>query len=129
MNNTDKFKNDNTGLPRPDGREKFLKGPMPWWWVCKLAQVSGRSKTFIVGMGLWHIAEMKKTNKFKMQPHVYKELGVSSSAFHRALRTLREAELIDFQVKSGTSPKITIYPTPLREQKGDLETLNGGEHG
>jgi hypothetical protein len=108
MNNTDKFKNDNTGLPRPQGKEKFLKGPIPWWWLERLAEVGGRSKTFIVGIGIWQVAEMRKSNEFKMQPGIYKDLGVSSSSFHRALRLLKQGGLIDYSVRSGRSPNIEI---------------------
>ena len=93
-------------LPHKKSGIKFLKGPIPWRWLTKVANLSG--KTLHVGIALKLLVGLKKTNVVKMQSARLVELGVSRQCYSRALKELEDARLITVDRKPGQTPWVTI---------------------
>jgi DNA-binding MarR family transcriptional regulator len=84
----------------------FLKGPIPWRWLCQAASLSG--KALHVAVALRFLAGLNKSNGVALSGRVLKDLGVSRHASYRALRALEEAGLIFVERHSGRNPFVTI---------------------
>jgi hypothetical protein len=85
---------------------KFLKGPIPWSWLTKVANLSG--KALHVGIALKLLVGLRKTNIVKMQSARLVELGVSRQCYSRALKELEDAHLITVDRRPGQTPLVTV---------------------
>jgi hypothetical protein len=85
---------------------RFLKGPIPWSWLCEASKLS--EKALHVAIGLWFIAGMTKNRTVKMQKRVLDGLGISRHAFYRARDKMEEAGLIAVVGKTGQTHSITL---------------------
>jgi hypothetical protein len=104
-----KIPNDKS-LPRHRHGQRFLKGPVPWDWLTRAAQLGGSA--LHVGLALWHLAGMIKANEIKLSGKVLMELGVSRYSGYRGLATLEVAGLVSVERHTGRQPVVTIYANP-----------------
>jgi hypothetical protein len=95
--------------PRPAPGEKFLKGPIPWSWLSKGASLKGQ--TLHVGLALWFLAGMKRSQSVALSNSVLQDLGVSRYSGYRALQVLEGAGLISVDRHTGRNPVVTILDT------------------
>lgn len=95
-----------TSPPRHKKGEKFLKGPIPWDWLCLAAQQKGRS--LHVAIALWFLAGMNKKRTVALTNTVLQGLGINRFTKSRALRTLERAQLITISSHKGRNPVVTI---------------------
>ncbi len=93
-------------LPAAPPLEKFLKGPVPWWWIEKAARLPGSA--LVVGLALWRLAGALKSSTVRLANSETEALGVGRSAKSRALRVLEEASLITVERRPGCIPRVTI---------------------
>jgi hypothetical protein len=99
-------------VPRHKGGERFIKGPIPWDWIAKAANISGGALK--VSLAIWQLAGMRKSRKVKLSNHILEELGVSRNTKYRALSDLKNAGLISVSHKAGSSPEIELRPCPTK---------------
>lgn len=92
--------------PRHKPGEKFLKGPIPWYWVTIAAQLPG--KAFQVGMVIWFLAGIKNSRTVALSSKTSEGLGVSRYARYRGLKALEEANLVTVSRHAGHNPTVTI---------------------
>jgi hypothetical protein len=92
-----------TLLPRP---EKFLKGPIPWPWLCAAAAQGG--KCLQVGLCLWRLSGAKKSPTVRLSNLEVEELGVDRYAKSRALKKLEAVGLVSVKRRRGAYPVVTI---------------------
>ena len=92
--------------PRHKRGEKFLKGPIPWNWLCKAAQLCG--KALQVAIAIWFLAGIHKRREVKLSGAAVTDLGVSRYACYRSLKLLEGAGLISVQRGSGRKAIVTI---------------------
>jgi len=93
-------------LPRPGPGEKFLKGPIPWLWLSKGAILKGQA--LHVGIALWFLAGIKRSQTVALSNSVLQDLGVSRFSGYRALHTLESAGLISVNRHTGRNPVVKI---------------------
>jgi hypothetical protein len=87
-------------------RRKFLKGPIPWYWLSRAAQQPG--KALHIGIAIWFLAGVKCKQTVHLSNIFVKDLGVKRNAKYDALRTLESAGLISVERHRGRSPVVTI---------------------
>jgi len=92
--------------PRPGPGEKFLKGPIPWSWLSKGASLKGQA--LHVGIALWLLAGIKRSQSVALSNSVLRDLGVSRYSGYRALHALEGAGLISVDRHTGRNPLVTI---------------------
>ena len=92
--------------PRHKPGEKFLKGPVPLNWLARAGQLPGKS--LHVGVVLWFLAGMYRTNSIALPNGILKLLGVDRHAKYRALNQLGQADLIKCDRHDGRSPGVTL---------------------
>ena len=99
---------------RPKYRS-FIQGPIDFEWVKKSAALPGKAS--LVGIAIWFVAGMAKSNTFTIQGQVLEDLGISNKAFNRALNKLAEIGLITVNRRPGRSPEITLLHLPQDKQE------------
>jgi hypothetical protein len=90
---------------RPKG-EKFIRGPLPHWWMCRAGQLPGAA--LHVGLILWHMAFIKNSLAVNLTSASLQEMGVGKNAKHLALKSLEEAGLVKVERVHGKNPTVTI---------------------
>ncbi len=85
---------------------RFVRGPIPWGWICRAAQLPGAA--LAVSVALWHLAGMKRSETVSLSNGLMAELGVERHAKYRALAALEGAGLIMVKRQSGRSTVGTI---------------------
>jgi hypothetical protein len=93
-------------IPRHRSGEKFLKGPIPLDWLCRAAQLPGKS--LHVALAIWFLAGLNKSAIVKLNQSVLNELGVDRHSKARALTQLASAKLISMQGAPGCAPVVTV---------------------
>lgn len=93
-------------LPRHQIGEKFLKGPIPYLWLCQASQLPGKSLQ--VAVVIWFLAGLHKSSTIKLTQSVLNDFGVNRHCKYRALKWLAEAQLIAVQGDPGCSPLVTL---------------------
>jgi hypothetical protein len=97
--------------PRHKGKERFLKGPVPWDWLCAAAAAAGRGSGLQVALALWHISGLHYgARTIKLSRKVLRELNVTRHAGYRGLEALEAANLVSVVRKPGQQPTVTILP-------------------
>jgi hypothetical protein len=96
---------------RPLQREPFLKGPIPWKWLCIAAQCGG--KTLPVAVALWHIVGLEKRSRVQLRGKVLKSLGITRQATNRALDKLERAGLVKLGRRNGCRAAVTVINDSL----------------
>jgi hypothetical protein len=103
--------------PRPGPKEHFLKGPVPFDWLKAAAALPGRAVT--VGLYLWYLGGLKKSNRFALPTAKVETFGVDRFAQYRAITALVEADLISVERHRGRHPIITLRPAPTKAGQED----------
>lgn len=98
--------------PRHKRGEKFLKGPIPWAWLCRAARAGLRTKTLHVAIALWFLTGVGKSWKVKLTRSIMNSLGVKPDAASRGLRGLEACRLISVDRQKGRAPVVTILECP-----------------
>jgi hypothetical protein len=105
--------------PRTRTVAGFLKGPIPWPWLMRAAQLPGQA--FKVGVAIWHLAGLKKKHTVALSlTSLYEELAVHRDAARRGLSALEAAGLVSVQRHAGRKPIVTI----LGADTGDSTASN-----
>jgi hypothetical protein len=94
---------------RPRIRGRFLKGPVPLDWLQRAANLPGKS--LHVGVVLWYLVGLRKTNTLALPNGVLATFGVDRHAKYRALEQLESAGLISVVRQHGQNPVITVSTT------------------
>ena len=97
---------DNKKPPRHKPGEKFLRGPIPWDWLCRAAHQPG--KALHVAIAIWFLAGIKDNRKLVLSNAVPRMLGVNRHAKSRGLKALERAGLVVVERQRGRSPLVTI---------------------
>jgi hypothetical protein len=92
--------------PRHRHGEAFLKGPVPWLWIEKAAQLPG--KALHVGILLWQSAGCRKSRSVHFCLARAVSLGMHLNSARRALRRLAKAGLIEIHHRPGQGLEVTL---------------------
>ena len=84
----------------------FLKGPIPMAWLNEAAKLPG--KALNLGIAIWWLAGMAKTNTFKLTAKALDQLDVSRDAASSGLKRLEAQGLIRVQRSPGQRPTVEI---------------------
>lgn len=92
--------------PRPKTGERFLKGPIPWSWLCAAFSLPGRAGA--IGVALWFRSGLARNGTVRFSHRDVAKLGVSRYAARRGLQKLEGAGLVGVQRRPGHAPTVTI---------------------
>ena len=87
-------------------RGKFIAGPVDVSWVVQASRLG--VKALLVGLALWHIRGLRKTDTFIVSNLMLQDWGIQPDAKRRALRKLEEAGLIRVERRGKRSPQVTL---------------------
>jgi len=87
-------------------RDKFIAGPVDVSWVCRAGRLG--VKALLVGLALWHLRGLRRSNSFIVSNLMMQEWGVQPDAKSRALRKLEKARLITVKREGKRSPRVTL---------------------
>jgi DNA-binding transcriptional ArsR family regulator len=87
-------------------RGKFIAGPIDVSWVCRAGRLG--VKASLVGLALWHLRGLRRSNSFIVSNRTMREWGVQPDAKARALRALERAGLIRVERRGKRSPQVTL---------------------
>jgi hypothetical protein len=87
-------------------RGKFIAGPVDVSWVCQASKLG--VKALLVGLALWHIKGLRRSETFILSNVIVEEWGILSDAKSRALRALERAGLIRIERRGKRSPQVTL---------------------
>jgi hypothetical protein len=93
-------------LPRHQAGQHFLKGPIPWSWISKAAQLPG--KALHVSICLWYLAGLKSNRTVPLSMERLLELGVSRFAAYRGLKALEEVGLVRVARHKGRLSRVEL---------------------
>jgi hypothetical protein len=102
---------DNRRAPRHRTGELFLRGPIPWGWILRLASLPGRY-TWLIALLIWRRSGLRKnaaTFRFSIHSH-----NIPRRTTQRGIHAMEAAGLITVERASGKALSITI-----REVRGD----------
>jgi hypothetical protein len=88
--------------------QQFLKGPVPLPWLAAAARLPGR--TLHVGIALWYLAGLRKTQTVTLSNKTLSQFGVDRHAKRRALEQLEAADLVKVDRQENRNPRVTILP-------------------
>ena len=93
-------------------RGKFIAGPVDVAWICEASRLG--VKALLVGLALWHIRGLRKTDTFIVSNLMVAEWGVQPDAKSRALRKLEKAGLVSIERREKRSPLVSlVVPSEL----------------
>jgi len=98
-------------IPRHQGNEKFLKGPIPLNWISKAIQLSG--SVWPVSTAIWYLVGLTHSPTVKLTQATLNLFGISRYSKYRALDELETAGLICVISKRGKNPLITVLDVAL----------------
>ena len=87
-------------------RDKFIAGPIDVSWVCRAGRLG--VKALLVGLALWHLRGLRRSNSFIVSNLMMREWGVQPDAKARALRALERSGLIRVERRGKRSPQVTL---------------------
>jgi hypothetical protein len=75
-------------------------------------------KALLVGLALWHIKGLRKSDTFKVSNLMLADWGILPDAKQRALRALERAGLIKVERPRRRSPVVTLLvrPAPVNHE-------------
>lgn len=104
-------------------RGKFIAGPIDIIWLSG-ARKLGVSALW-VGLGLWFLKGLRKSDSFVVSNLIVRELGVQPDAKRRALRKLERAGLITIEKRGKRSPRVTLVVQPTKYHMPALPPRSG----
>ena len=112
--------------PRPKAGKRFLKGPIPWDWLCVALSLPGRAGA--VGIAIWFWAGISRNRTVKLSYADLARMDVDRYAARRGLLALKKAGLVNVESQSGCAPVVTILDTPsvptLCSSTGESDSRN-----
>jgi len=94
--------------PRLARGQRFLKGPIPWAWLMRAAELPGRA--LHTAVALWFLSGVTRSETVKLSGRPLAELGVDRHAKYRALAALEGAGLVRVTRSPGRNPVVTLLP-------------------
>ena len=91
---------------RPAIKGKYVRGPIPVAWLCRAGQLRGAA--LLVGLALWYLCGLRKTNTFIVSNVMMESWGVRRDAKSRGLQKLAAAGLIKVERRGKRSPQVTL---------------------
>ena len=91
--------------------EPFLKGPIPLTWL-RAAATSPGASPLAVGLLLWHLQALTKSDEVVLSATARAKLGVERKAAYRGLSALEERGLVHVIRKRGQAPRVRIVLAP-----------------
>jgi DNA-binding transcriptional ArsR family regulator len=85
---------------------KFIAGPVDVVWLSQARKLGVTA--LWVGLGLWFLRGLRRSNSFTVSNLMMRELGVHPDAKTPALRVLEEAGLIAIERRGKRSPRVTL---------------------
>jgi hypothetical protein len=95
----------------------FIKGPLPYDWVCAASRVTPIAG--LVGVGLWHVSALAESRTFRVTNKVEELAFCSRRSLYRALNGLERVGLITVNRSRGHRPLVTLLPMQ-EDSKGSL---------
>lgn len=95
-------------------KELFLYLNIPLSWIEECSRLGGSCLNTAIHI-LW-VHYVTKKSFIKPQQARLKALGVERHAMYRSLKKLRDAGLIDYTSKSGSSPLISVLKIKLNKK-------------
>lgn len=95
-----------TAQKKPTTNKYFIKGPIPWNWICSAAQCTG--KTLQVALAIHFLSGLTRSKTVKLPNKIMLQLGVDRHSKYRAINKLESENLIKVTRKQGQAPTITI---------------------
>jgi hypothetical protein len=92
--------------PSDRTQEKFIKGPIPLWWISRANELPGKAGG--VGIALWFLAGVNKSLTFRLTGEVEQIAACNRKAVYNGLVALEGAKLITVYRKNGARPYVTI---------------------
>lgn len=97
--------------PRRKSGDLFLKGPIPWSWLQRAADLPGRA--LAVGLVIWHLHGLRKSRTVRVTQSQTRSLGLSPRVARRGLATLETAGLVSVNRHRGRGPDVTVLDAPV----------------
>jgi hypothetical protein len=97
-------------IPKHQGTEKFLKGPIPLNWISSAIQLSGSA--WPVATAIWYLVGLTNSPTIKLTKATLDLFGISRYSKYRALEALETAGLIRVISNMGKNPLITVLNVP-----------------
>ncbi len=116
----DPIRKSKEGPPKHKPGEKFLKGPVPWNWIAKAAQLPG--KAIQVGIVIWFLAGIKNSRTVPLSNKVLRDLEVSRHSQYRGLKALEKGGLVSVTRHAGRNPVVTILDSENVQHIGDEDS-------
>ena len=85
---------------------KFIAGPVDVVWLLQARPLGVTA--LLVGLALWHIKGLRKTETFIVSNLMLQEWDIQPDAKRRALRTLERAGLVKIERRGKRSPQVTL---------------------
>jgi hypothetical protein len=104
-------------------RARFLRGPVPWEWICK-AMTLGRGP-LALGMVLWHLRGLKRSDSFRLPPSATQCVGDRITVY-RSLRALERAGLVHVERHQGRGPTVSLIDRTEADLPPEANSLDGG---
>lgn len=101
----------------PPVKQKFLKGPVPLDWLTLATQLPGKAVN--VGLALWWIHGMSKTDELKVTRQALVAFNISRDALYDGLNRLQVAGLVELTRKPGQRHLIRIIRNPALHRSND----------
>lgn len=96
-----------TGPPRHGPGEFFLRGPIPWVWLSRAAELPGRA--LAIAVVLWHYAGMTGTALVPLNLSSL-PLKIDRSSASRGIVALERAGLVRVSRRPGRKLLVTLVP-------------------
>jgi len=85
---------------------KFIAGPVDVVWLLQARRLGVTA--LLVGLALWHIKGLRRTDTFIVSNVVLQEWDIEPDAKRRALRALERAGLVKIERRGKRSPQVTL---------------------
>jgi hypothetical protein len=92
---------------------KFIAGPVDVVWLSRARKLGVTA--LWVGLGLWFLRGLRRSNSFTVSNLMMREWGVQPDAKSRALRALEQAGLIIIERREKRSPRVTLVVGNTRD--------------
>ncbi len=93
-------------LPNRKTYKRYIKGPIPLEWAQAAARLPGR--TLHLGMTLWYLAGIRRSNKGAVSYNVAEHLGLNRHTIYRGLAQLEQAGLVRVSRVRGRRIEFTL---------------------
>ena len=103
-----------TAREKTEGR--FIRGPLPLLWWREAGKLSKSANR--VGLALFYLRGLSKSNRFKLTPARLRELGIGRDARRRGLEDLERAGLV--RVLESGRGKVAVVEILLEAQSPAL---------